>query len=96
MSMIFAHAAAQWRACRADWDLHIDSQIDVAENACNGHLVTAAGQTAGMSAADLFTGPAHRATRYATDELHDWWAAGGGRPTFANFERTWLQARQAA
>lgn len=90
-SAIFDHAAWLWRTCRQEWELAVESQIDAAERECRGRLVSRAGQAAGLTAWDLFTGPHHRADRYATDELHDWWE-GHGRLTFAEFERAWLTA----
>ncbi len=90
-SAIFGRAAEAWRACRAEWFLLVESQIDAAERECRGRLVSRAGQAAGLTAWDLFTGPQRRAAQYATDELREWWAD-RGRLTFAEFERAWLAA----
>ncbi|MCL2090262.1 MAG: hypothetical protein FWH11_03380 [Micrococcales bacterium] len=90
-SVIFDRAAGLWRACRDEWYLLVESQIDAAERECRGRLVSRAGQADGLTAWDLFTGPRHRADRYATDELREWWATRHGRRlTFAEFERAWL------
>lgn len=44
-----------------------------AEQAANGHLLSAAGRGRGVSARSLFSGPASRAAKYASPELLEFW-----------------------
>jgi hypothetical protein len=55
-----------------------------AEAATNGHMLTPAGQAAGIDPYSLFSGPRARAAKWASDELKEWWEQ-NGRPTFAEF-----------
>jgi hypothetical protein len=60
-------AYAEWNAAR----------YEQAERACRGHMVNRAGRDAGISARDLFAGPARVARKYASRELLEWWAEHG-------------------
>lgn len=61
------------REAREMWWDHVMQQRLDAEDATNGYLVNRAGQQAGISPDELFTGPANRAYRYASDELKAFW-----------------------
>jgi Phage minor capsid protein 2 len=61
------------REAREMWWDHVMQQRYAAEDATNGYLVNRAGQAAGISPDELFTGPAARAYRYASDELKAFW-----------------------
>jgi minor capsid protein 2 len=52
---------------------HVYEQYIAAEDATRGHMLTPQGQAAGIDPHDLFTGPASRARKWASDELKEWW-----------------------
>ena len=56
-----------------------------AEDDTNGNLLNPAGKAAGIDPATLWSGPAARARKYASDELKQWWSEHGGRMTAAEF-----------
>jgi len=56
-----------------------------AEDDTHGNLLNAAGRAAGIDPATLWSGPAARARKYASDELKQWWSEHGGRTTVAEF-----------
>lgn len=91
-SPIYAHAADMWAAMRAEFELVLEAAIVEAEVATNGNLINALGRDRGVAPTSLFTGPAARAYRYASEELRDHWQA-HGRPSLATFEAEWLDAQ---
>ncbi|SDD86472.1 phage minor capsid protein [Actinokineospora iranica] len=56
---------------------HVYEQYIAAEDATRGHMVTPAGQAAGIDPHALFTGPESRARKWASDELKEWWDTHG-------------------
>lgn len=52
---------------------HVYQQYLAAEDVTRGHMVTPAGQAAHVDPHSLFTGPAARARKWASDELKQWW-----------------------
>lgn len=92
MSAIYRWAGDLMAQCREEWAAFVDTQITTAETDLKGVLVNRAGLSRGITADDLFTGPASRAFAYATPELMEWWWD-HPRRTFAQFERMWLDAR---
>lgn len=69
-----AAVKARWDAAIAEWFDYAHAQWIAAEHACRGHLLNKAGHAAGINPRDLWTGPATRAARYASEELLDFWA----------------------
>lgn len=53
---------------------YVYTQWLAAEDATRGVLLNKRGQAAGINPENLFSGPAHVAFAYASDELKDWWA----------------------
>jgi hypothetical protein len=56
-----------------------------AENATRGNVLNAAGRAAGIDPISLFSGPAPRARKYASEELLRWWGD-NSRVNFGEFE----------
>ena len=90
MSALFALAAGQWRAMRADFEVVREAAYRTASEDCNGVLLNARGKAAGVDAYSLFMGTAARAYAYASRELVDHWST-HPRPTLAAFERQMLE-----
>lgn len=66
-------ATARRRAERLEYDLWVDAQFRAAEAACRGVLLSRAGIAAGTDTVSLFSGPAARAYKHASEELRNWW-----------------------
>lgn len=88
MSALFEAAAQLSRQLTQDWHADVERRIRAADDDTYGYMVTREGRARGVTAWDLFTGPASR-TRYATRELQDHWRA-HPRITRARFERDWI------
>ncbi|GGM65125.1 hypothetical protein GCM10012275_39590 [Longimycelium tulufanense] len=73
---------------RAAYRDYVAEQYWHAEDATNGYLLNQAGEAAGIDPRELFTGPASRARKWASDELKAWWD-GNGRMTFDEYA-AWL------
>jgi len=70
---IFLAAMEAWHDARAEFaDLH-ENAYQLAETACNGVLLNAAGKRAGIDPYSLFIGTNTRARKYASEELLDHW-----------------------
>lgn len=69
---------------RAAYRDHVYEQYLAAEDATRGHMLTPQGQAAGIDPQELFTGPASRARKWASDELKAWWDS-NGRMTFDEY-----------
>jgi hypothetical protein len=89
VSALVARGFAEWRECRAEFDLALDAAYEAAADATNDRLVNAAGRRAGIDPRSLFYGPERRAQRYASPELLEWWES-RPRLTFEAFERQWM------
>lgn len=83
---ILDEAFARWRRVRADFDDHLEAQLDAAERDCRGILLNARGRAAHIDPRSLFYGPAVRVTAYASEELREWFLT-HPRTTFATYER---------
>ncbi|MEV4472816.1 phage minor capsid protein [Nonomuraea sp. NPDC049504] len=59
------------RRMYAEW---LDQTYERAEAATNGFMLNAEGRAAGINERSLFSGPASRARKYASEELLRWWA----------------------
>lgn len=92
MSLIYETAGDLWNRMKRDYDAELERRTAQADEVCIGYLVNKAGRSKGLTARDLFTGPADRAYRYATRELIDFWQA-HPHITLAQFEAEWLFTR---
>jgi hypothetical protein len=90
VSAIFERASQQWRDMRSDFERHTDAAYDKALDACGGVLVNAAGRRQHVDGYDLFTGPAVKAYRFASEELVDFWEA-NPRLSMNDFEAQWVE-----
>ena len=77
-------------AVRRQYDEWVHLQWLAAETATRGHLLTQAGQAAGIDPVELFSGPAARARKWASEDLKRWWADGHPRLTFTEFKAATL------
>ena len=86
------------QAVRRLYDEWVYQQWLAAEAATNGVLLNRAGEAAGVDPRSLFSGPAARARKYASEELKRWWQD-NPRMTFTEFRADMLgreSDRQAA
>jgi hypothetical protein len=72
-------------AVRRGYDSLIHEQWIRAETDTRGHLLTKQAAAAGVQAIDLFSGPASRARKWASEDLQRWWAD-NGRMTFGQYK----------
>lgn len=87
-SATFAHAVREWRVIRAEYELHLEAQINAAERETRGNLLNPRGIALGISSSSLFLGPLSRAEAFASEELLAFWSR-HPRVTFDQFERAW-------
>lgn len=73
------------QAARRSYDEYIYLQYLDAESATRGHMLNAAGQSAGIDPVELFSGRTDIARKYASEDLLRWFAD-NGRMTFAEFK----------
>lgn len=93
MSTIIRDAIATWRECRADFEDFRYVAYERAEAATRGRMLNRRGRRAGVDALSLFMGAETRAHAYASEELLEHWRT-HPRPTFAAYERQWLESRE--
>lgn len=89
VSALVARGFAEWRECRQEYALALDSAYERAAEATNDRLVNELGRRAGIAPESLFLVPERRAYRYASPELIEWWET-HPRLTFEAFERQWM------
>jgi hypothetical protein len=89
-SAIFKHAAHQWQLMRLQYERYLEYAYETALNGTGGVLVNKAGRALHIDGLELFTGPAHRARKYASEELIEHWKH-TPRLSLAEFERQWLE-----
>jgi hypothetical protein len=94
VSLHYDTALANWRECRAEYDLTLYADYERAAEACRDALLNARGRRAGVDPLSLFMGNEARAHAYASDELLEHWRS-HPRVTFARFERVWMARREA-
>lgn len=92
MSAIFAEATALWREMKSEYDAHQEDAFWKAEEATNGYMVNRRGKADGIADRSLFSGPAARAYRYASEELLAHWAE-HPRQSLSEFEARFIQGR---
>lgn len=77
------------RMCREEYDCYLFTQYMQAETDCRGQLLNRDGLAADVDPQELFSGPAARARKYASEELRTWWAR-HGRITYTEWRFTWF------
>ncbi len=77
------------QVCREEYDAHVHLAYLTAETDCRGQLLTREAQAAGIHPITLFSGPASRARKYASEELRSWWAR-HGRMTYVEWRHAWM------
>lgn len=77
---------ATTRRLYSEW-VHL--QYLAAETATRGHLLTSRAQALGIDPVALFSGPASRARKWASEDLKRWWAD-HGRLTYIEFRADML------
>lgn len=77
------------QVCREEYDSYLYGAYLTAETECRGHLLTKEGEQARIGPATLFSGPAARARKYASEELRAWWAR-NGRITYSEWKFQWF------
>lgn len=75
--------------CRADYDLHVETAYQMAEDECRGVMLNARGKANKVDPYTLFSGPVHVAKAYASEELQAWWGR-NGRLTYAAYRSQFL------
>lgn len=94
VSLHIGRGFAEWRECRAEYELVLYAQYEAAADATNDRLLNLRGRRAGIDPVSLFMGPERRARAYASPELIEHWER-RPRLTFAAFEAQWMAAREA-
>lgn len=79
-------ARARQQNGRYEYDLAIHAMYLQADRECRGVLLSEAGLAAGVDPIALFSGPAARANRLASEELRNWWLD-HPRITYAEWKR---------
>ncbi|MFI6100839.1 hypothetical protein ACIA8G_35265 [Lentzea sp. NPDC051213] len=77
------------KACREEYDSYLFTAYMQAETECRGQLLSRDGLAAGIDPHSLFSGPAARARKYASEELRTWWGR-NSRITFAEWRYSWF------
>lgn len=77
------------QACREEYDAHLSTSYTAAETECRGQLLSREGLAKGIDPQSLFTGPAARVRKYASEELRTWFGR-HGRITYAEWKYQWL------
>lgn len=65
------------QAAREEYDSYVVTSYLAAEDVCRGELLNRAGTAAGIDPTSLFSGPASRVRKYASEELRSWFAQNG-------------------
>ena len=77
------------QACREEYDSFVHISYVSAENECRGALLNRDGLAADIDPSSLFSGPASRVRKYASEELRTWFAR-YGRITYGEWKYQWL------
>jgi hypothetical protein len=77
------------RACREEYDSFLHTSYTSAEDECRGVMLNRDGLAAGIHPASLFSGPASRVRKYASEELRSWFAR-TGRITYGEWKYQWF------
>lgn len=95
VSALIARGFAEWRECRAEYELALEAAYERAAAATNDRLLNERGHQRGIRPLDLFLGPERRAQAYASPELLEHWET-YPRLTFEAFEAQWMRAADYA
>lgn len=95
MSAIFRHAALQYRAMRAEFDLVLEAAYAKAEAGTGGAMLNARGRSEGVDAYSLLMGQWRRVELYGSPELIEHFEQ-HGRPSVSDFETSWMNDRGEA
>jgi hypothetical protein len=79
----------QEQVCREEYDSYLSTVYTAAETECRGQLLGREGLAKGIDPQSLFTGPAVRVRKYASEELRTWFGR-HGRITYAEWKYQWL------
>ena len=82
-------------AVNAEWFLSAHAQYLHAEDVCRGNLLSREGIAAGTDPWTLWSGPASRAQKYASEELRDFWMYVSPRVTVCQYAAQVRQAQRA-
>jgi hypothetical protein len=77
------------QACREEYESFVQGSYVAAENERRGVLLNRDGLAAGTDPASLFSGPASRVRKYASEELRTWFAR-HGRITYGEWKYQWF------
>jgi hypothetical protein len=77
------------QVCREEYDSFVEGSYVSAENECRGVLLNRNGRASGVDPASLFSGPASRVRKYASEELRTWFAR-HGRVTYSEWKYQWF------
>jgi hypothetical protein len=90
VSAIFERASREWAEMHSEYGRYVEAAYNKALEATGGVLVNAEGKAKHIDGYDLFTGPAIRAYRYASEELTEFWAH-SPRLSMNDFETQWVE-----
>jgi hypothetical protein len=82
----YAKDAARWAQAREDHELAVQAQYLAASAACNGYMLSRAGDAVVSDERTLFTMPAARAWKLASEELRNFWLATPRVPSVSTFD----------
>lgn len=77
------------QSCREEYDCFLHVNYVAAEDECRGVLLNRDGVAAMIDPASLFTGPAARVKKYASEELRTWFGH-HGRITYSEWKYDWF------
>jgi hypothetical protein len=77
------------QGCREEYDSFVHGSYISAETDCRGVLLNRSGLSAGIDPSSLFSGPASRVRKYASEELRSWFAR-HGRITYSEWKYQWF------
>jgi hypothetical protein len=89
-----ARTASRRQAETLEHHTRLEAAYVQAENDTNGHMLSRAGQRAGIDPKSLWTGPEARARKYASEELNEHWDK-HGRVTVGHVKAEARRSRQA-
>lgn len=92
-SVIFTHAASDWKKMRDDYSGYLQHAYDAALEGTGGVLVNRLGRSLHIDGFNLFTGSRTYAYKYASEELVDWWKH-HPRLSLEQYEQQWVQGHE--
>lgn len=92
-SPIFRRASHDWQRMRTDYERYLEHSYENALTGTGGVLVNKLGRSLKIDGLDLFTGPATRAQKYASEELIEWWRV-NPRLSLEQYETQWVEGER--